>query len=216
YNVHIIDPGEQAIKINPVDNEHFPDYGTVACSHIELTDSGRTHIRNNCYTGGIDAHRARGWVVRDNLIEGFWCASGLSEHAVHFWKGSRGTLVERNDLDNNARGIGFGLIESGEGRTYPAPLVFCLRKIFPVYDMPAETNTKINGSRTCVWGINFIDFEKIELAYLERVKCLRLNPSRLFIINNPHSIKVMQKSRHDFLFYRCQYLNILDTTSWNA
>jgi hypothetical protein len=118
YNVHVIDPGQQAIKINPVDTSHFPDQGVIACSKIELTDQGRPHIRDNCYTGGIDAHQARGWVVRDNSISGFWCASGLSEHAIHFWRGSRDTLVERNRLVDNARGVGFGLATSGPGRTY--------------------------------------------------------------------------------------------------
>ena len=122
YNVHIIDPGEQAIKINPYTGEnasYFTDDGVIACSHIELTDAGRPHIRNNCYTGGIDAHQSRNWVIRDNLIEGFWCDSGLAEHGIHLWRSSRDTLVERNELRNNARGIGFGLAESGSGvRTY--------------------------------------------------------------------------------------------------
>ena len=47
------------------------------------------------------------------MIEGFWCASGLAEHAVHFWKESRDTTVERNVLRDNARGIGFGMLDSG-------------------------------------------------------------------------------------------------------
>jgi len=122
YDVHIIDPGEQAIKINPVPADgatHFTDSGTVACSHIELTAAGRSQIRNNCYTGGIDAHQSRGWTIRDNLIEGFWCLSGLSEHAVHLWVSSRDTTVERNLLRNNARGVGFGMATSNSGkRTY--------------------------------------------------------------------------------------------------
>ena len=123
YNVHIIDPGEQAVKINPYDPvaAYFTDNGIVACSHIELTAAGRPHIRNNCYTGGIDAHQSRGWTIRDNLIEGFWCNDGLSEHAVHFWVTSRDTLVERNLLRNNARGVGFGLRDSeasGANRPY--------------------------------------------------------------------------------------------------
>jgi len=117
YNVHIIDPGQQAIKINQYDN-FFADFGEIACSRIELTDAGRENIRNNCYTGGVDAHQARGWVIRDNTIEGFWCEYGLSEHAIHFWRGSRDTVVERNVLVDNARGIGFGLTDSGSGRTY--------------------------------------------------------------------------------------------------
>jgi hypothetical protein len=118
YNVHIIDPGQQAIKINPVDSTHFTDDGEIACSNIELTSQGREQIRDNCYTGGVDAHQSRGWVVKDNLISGFWCSAGLSEHAVHFWRGSRDTTIERNRLFNNARGVGLGLATSGPGRTY--------------------------------------------------------------------------------------------------
>ena len=118
YNVHLIDPGEQAIKINPAVDGTYPDDGVIACSHLELTDAGRPFIRNNCYTGGIDAHQAEGWTIRDNLIEGFWCQNGLSEHGIHLWRGCRDTLVERNTLRENARGIGFGLADSGDARTY--------------------------------------------------------------------------------------------------
>jgi hypothetical protein len=118
YNVHIVDPGEQAIKINPVPGGTYTDDGVIACSHLQLTDAGRSQVRNNCYTGGVDGHQSRGWLIRDNLIEGFWCESGLSEHGVHFWTGSRDTVVERNLLRDNARGIGFGLVTSGSGRTY--------------------------------------------------------------------------------------------------
>ncbi len=117
YNVHIIDPGQQAIKINPhAAKIHFTDDGVVACSTL-----GRAkvwEINGSCYTGGVDGHQSRGWVVRDNSIEGFWCPGGLSEHGVHFWTGSRDTVVERNRIIDNARGIGFGLRESGTGRTY--------------------------------------------------------------------------------------------------
>jgi hypothetical protein len=119
YNVHIVDPGEQAIKINPASAGYYTDNGVIACSHIELTDAGRPYIRNNCYTGGVDAHQSRGWIIRDNLIEGFWCSGGLSEHGIHLWRGCRDTTVERNVLRNNARGIGFGLTTDPGGRTYP-------------------------------------------------------------------------------------------------
>ena len=55
HNVHIIDPGQQAIKINPDDSGlGVANESTIKCSHIELTDTGRSHIRDNCYTGGID------------------------------------------------------------------------------------------------------------------------------------------------------------------
>ena len=121
YNVHLVDPGQQAVKINQNGNT-YPDDGVVACSHIELSDAGRPwvwDINGSCYTGGIDGHQVQGWVVRDNLINGFWCPQGLSEHGVHFWTGSRDTIVERNVLLDNARGVGFGLGSDDGGRTYP-------------------------------------------------------------------------------------------------
>lgn len=119
YNVHIIDPGEQAIKINPAATGYYTDNGEIACSHIELTYVGRPHIRNDCYTGGIDAHQSQNWTIRDNRIEGFWCSNGLSEHAIHLWNTSRDPIIERNILRDNARGIGLGMSTSGTGRTYP-------------------------------------------------------------------------------------------------
>ncbi len=118
YRVQVFDAGQQAIKINPAGAGFYTDYGTVACSHIELTDAGRPNIRDSCYTGGIDGHQSRGWLIRDNWIGGFWCAAGLSEHGIHFWTGSRDTTIERNTLVNNARGIGCGLLDTGTGRTY--------------------------------------------------------------------------------------------------
>ena len=117
HNVRILDPGEQAIKINPVD-DGFADNGTIECSWIQLTDAGRPNV-SNCYTGGIDAHQAWGWLIRRNRIEGFWCPQGLSEHGIHFWSASRDTIVEENVISDCARGIGFGLGSAGASRAYP-------------------------------------------------------------------------------------------------
>ncbi len=116
-NIHIIDPGQQAIKINPDSSRsHTVDFGTVRGSLIELTDSGRAFVwdRNgSCYTGGIDAHLATGWAIEDNEIRGFWCSGGLAEHGIHFWSDSRETLIQRNLIVDCDRGIGFGLGDSG-------------------------------------------------------------------------------------------------------
>jgi hypothetical protein len=118
HNLRVVDPGQQAIKINP-DGDGYVDFGVIQCSSLELTAAGRAEIRDNCYTGGIDAHQAWGWLVRRNRIVGFWCDEGLSEHGVHFWRGSRDTVVEENVVLDCARGIGFGLGESGTERQYP-------------------------------------------------------------------------------------------------
>jgi hypothetical protein len=118
HDVYVLDPGEQGIKVNSDGAGHYTNEGTITCSKIELTDAGRPSVRNNCYTGGIDIHRARGWRVSDNEIAGFWCPVGLSEHGVHIWTGSRDSIVERNVIRECARGIGLGLGEGTDGRTY--------------------------------------------------------------------------------------------------
>jgi len=125
HNVRIVDPAQQAVKVNPVDDGYVDD-STIQCAAIELTDVGRTHIRDGCYTGGIDVHQAQGWLVRRNRITGFWCDDGLSEHGIHFWKGCRDTIVEENLVLDCARGIGFGLGPGGTTRPYaddPYPAV---------------------------------------------------------------------------------------------
>jgi len=116
HNVHIVDPGQQAVKVNAV-GAGTVDHSTLECSHIELTDAGRTHIRDNCYTGGLDAHAATGWRVWRNRIEGFWCQEGLSEHGIHMWRQCRDSLVEENVVLDCARGIGFGLGPGEDGHT---------------------------------------------------------------------------------------------------
>lgn len=119
YRLRLIDGAQQAVKINPnASATHFADNGVVACSHIELTDAGREKIRDNCYVGGIDAHQARGWNIRDNYIEGYWCESGLARHAVYLWRGSRDTVIERNRIVNVAKGISLGIGQDEVGRRY--------------------------------------------------------------------------------------------------
>jgi hypothetical protein len=125
YSVVLTDNGEQFLKVNPLGTAAgYIDSGRVECSTFLLTDAGRPHIERStggCYTGGIDVHAGRDWVVRDNRFEGIYCAGeGLAEHAIHFWKRSRGTLVENNTIVNCARGIGFGMGDTDTGsRVYP-------------------------------------------------------------------------------------------------
>jgi hypothetical protein len=120
YGVALTDNGEQFIKVNPLgEAAGYVDSGRVECSTFLLTAAGRPHIEravSGCYTGGIDAHAARDWTVRNNRFEGIYCAGeGLAEHAIHFWKRSRATLVENNLIVNCARGVGFGMGDTDTG-----------------------------------------------------------------------------------------------------
>ena len=126
YRLRLIDGAEQFVKINPnAARTAFVDAGRIECSTFRLTDRGRPHVPSNflpCYTGGIDAHGARGWTVRLNRFQHIRCdqGKGLAEHAVHFWTGSRDTVVERNTIVDCARGIGFGLGDRTDwARRYP-------------------------------------------------------------------------------------------------
>jgi len=123
HDVHLRDSGEQLLKVNPGGGGGYVDRGRVECSRFTLTDAGRPNVEpccGGCYTGGIDAHAAWGWVVRNNRFEGIYCdGAGLAEHAVHFWKGARDTLVENNVILDCARGIGFGLDGGTGDRVYP-------------------------------------------------------------------------------------------------
>src|SRR5262249_15367482 len=110
YNVVLGDPGEQAVKVNANSGATlFVDQGTIACSHVYMSDTGRSYVEQNstalsgiaCYTCGIDIHAGQGWNVRDNTVEGFWCNNGLAEPAIHFWDGSRDNVVQRNKVKNN-------------------------------------------------------------------------------------------------------------------
>lgn len=115
YRLALVDASQQFVKINPNGGPGSVDRGRLECSTLRLTAAGRPRVSTvlPCYTGGIDAHAARGWSVRLNRFSGIYCNEGLAEHAVHFWVGSRDTLVERNVIVNCARGIGFGLGDRG-------------------------------------------------------------------------------------------------------
>jgi hypothetical protein len=123
YGLRLIDGGEQFVKVNPIVGQPgYVDEGRIECSHFELTGEGRTHVEpccGGCYTGGIDVHSGWKWQVRNNFFRGIYCDTGLAEHAIHFWRGSRDTLVENNTIVDCGRGIGFGLGGGGGDRQYP-------------------------------------------------------------------------------------------------
>lgn len=66
------------------------------------------------YIGGIDAHGAKNWVVRNNTFRSIISPNTTTaEFAVHFWNGSANNTVEKNLIINCDRGIGFGLDTRG-------------------------------------------------------------------------------------------------------
>ncbi|MGC8518189.1 MAG: right-handed parallel beta-helix repeat-containing protein [Steroidobacteraceae bacterium] len=99
---------EQLIKVsdNPAHPNATANGGVVEHCLFEYTAG----IGPEYYIGGIDAHGAKHWIVRDNVFRNIASPSrAVAEFAVHFWDGSADDLVERNLIVNCDRGIGFGL-----------------------------------------------------------------------------------------------------------
>jgi hypothetical protein len=124
-NVHILDCGEQFIKVNSNgDQTHLTwvDSGLVEHSLLEFQNTSVVHDMGTYdYTGGIDIHGGRDWIIRSNTFRNFWRNDRLQEHAIHFWSRSRGSLVENNTFINCWRAVGFGMKTEAQGltRSYP-------------------------------------------------------------------------------------------------
>lgn len=108
HNLHITDGHEQLLKVSyDADNTALgSDNGIVECSLFDYSAG----VGPQYYIGGVDAHNAKNWIVRNNVFKNITSPEeDLAEHAIHFWSNSQGTLVEGNTIINSDRGIGFGL-----------------------------------------------------------------------------------------------------------
>jgi hypothetical protein len=104
-NCVLRDTYEQLVKVTK-SSSAFSDNGRIENCVFEYS-AGRAP---NYYTGGIDAHGARGWTIRGNTFRGIASpADAVSEFAVHFWDDSANNLTERNLIIDCDRGVGYGL-----------------------------------------------------------------------------------------------------------
>jgi len=110
HNCRIVNCNEQFIKGTSADGdpEGVTDSLVEYCL-FEFTNQWAYQY----YTGGIDAHKAVNWTVRDNRFEYIRAPDSYAEHAIHFWNRNtsraQNIIVERNIIINCDRGIGFGL-----------------------------------------------------------------------------------------------------------
>lgn len=123
-NIHINDCGEQLIKINSNGSTplYWVDSGAVECSHIGFQDNSVMEPQGDgFYTGGIDMHGGRGWIIRNNLFKNIQRQNRLMEHGVHLWSKSRGCVIENNRFEDVYRAIGLGMKTAAttQERKYP-------------------------------------------------------------------------------------------------
>ncbi|MBI5324940.1 MAG: hypothetical protein HZB41_06675 [Ignavibacteriae bacterium] len=118
-NLHLIDAGEQFIKINNKEKEKC-DNGIVEGCLIEYTDYPYWD-GSKYYTQGVDKiGGGDNWIVRDCIIknirphpEHLDAADGAGA-PITFWQGGTNNLIERNIIINCRKGIELG-IGNGEG-----------------------------------------------------------------------------------------------------
>lgn len=109
-NIKFVNIREQMLKVSGSSSPDYSDSGVVQCCEFIFPDG----VGFQYYTGGIDAHRAKDWEVRNNSFQHIRSPdNGLAEHAIHFWSESHNTLVENNQIVDCDRGIGFGLGSNG-------------------------------------------------------------------------------------------------------
>jgi len=104
HNVKIQDTYEQMFKGSS--SADSIESGLIQCSLFEYTAG----VGPNWYIGGIDIHKGVNWIVRDNVFKNIASpGDAIAEHAIHFWNNSMNNTIERNQIYNCDRGIGFGL-----------------------------------------------------------------------------------------------------------
>ncbi|MFP4458683.1 MAG: T9SS type A sorting domain-containing protein [Candidatus Zixiibacteriota bacterium] len=104
-NLHIIDAGEQFIKVTAAaPPTTYCDSGIVENCHFEFTDRAR-----HWYTNGVDILATEGWIIRNNLFERIRGPIGiLAGPTILAWQNSIGTIVEGNVMIECDIGISMG------------------------------------------------------------------------------------------------------------
>ncbi len=103
-----IDSKEQFIKVSYDLNSpnNYSVGGVVRNCYFYFSRGIATYY----YTGGVDAHAIRHWVIENNLFADIASPSQtLAEHAVHLWNNSAFNIVRGNIVLDSDRGIGFGM-----------------------------------------------------------------------------------------------------------
>lgn len=106
-NCVLRDAYEQLLKVSS-DPILSADYAIIENCLFEYSAG----IGPQWYVGGIDAHGAKNWLVKNNVFKNIASPNThISEHAIHFWNRSANNTIENNIIIDCDRGIGFGMLK---------------------------------------------------------------------------------------------------------
>jgi len=118
YNVHLIDAGEQFVKVPQPGTAQYPPAGTgIANGMVEYSIIEYTTYKDPAgpagptYTNGVDITTTSNWIIRNNLFRNIRAApgQGIAGPTLLAWKGATGTIADGNLFLNCQRGISFGI-----------------------------------------------------------------------------------------------------------
>jgi hypothetical protein len=121
HNLEMLDCGDQMIKGGAPSNAPLSCAdGILECSYLHYTDG--LFVESSYETQGIDLHKGRKWIVRDNVFEKIRIQNGMSHAgngaAVLMWDGSDSMHVERNLIINCDNAIKLGATWYDDGCDY--------------------------------------------------------------------------------------------------
>jgi hypothetical protein len=113
YNVHLINGGQQLMKVNPGDGNAGSNDGVIEYSLFEYSPMSR-----DWYANAIQVLAGANWIIRNNLIRP--PSGAQAGPAVLSWFGATNTTVEGNTFINCQREISLGLIDRNATSSPPA------------------------------------------------------------------------------------------------
>ncbi len=114
-NLHIIDAGEQFIKVTrSTADQMFCNRGVVEDCYFEFTEHAKYWSSWGYYTDAVDVLGGDGWIIRDNTFYNIRAPhddqnpSGIAGAVILMWHESSNTIVEQNRFIECDMGIQFG------------------------------------------------------------------------------------------------------------